>query len=51
VNKQYQAAIEKWEEILEIDPYNKLATQNIQEAQRRLKKLEELGIEEAAPSE
>ncbi len=45
VNKQYQAAIDKWEEILEIDPYNKLATQNIQEAQRRLKKLEELGIE------
>ena len=45
VKKQYQAAIEKWEEILEIDPYNKLATQNIQEAQRRLKKLEELGIE------
>jgi len=51
VNKQYQAAINKWEEILEIDPYNKLATQNIQEAQRRLKKLEELGIEEAAPGE
>jgi TolA-binding protein len=45
VKKQYQAAIDKWEEILEIDPYNKLATQNIQEAQRRLKKLEELGIE------
>jgi len=45
VKKQYQAAIEKWEEILEIDPYNKLATQNIREAQRRLKKLEELGIE------
>ena len=51
VKKQYQAAINKWEEILAIDPYNKLATQNIQEAQRRLKKLEELGIEESAPSE
>ena len=49
VNKQYQSAIDKWEEILSIDPYNKLATQSIQEAQRRLKKLEELGIEEGAP--
>jgi TolA-binding protein len=48
VKKQYQAAIVKWEEILAIDPYNKLATQNIQEAQRRLKKLEELGIEGGA---
>jgi tetratricopeptide (TPR) repeat protein len=51
VKKQYQAAIDKWEEILAIDPYNKLATQNIQEAQRRLRKLEELGIEEGAPSQ
>lgn len=49
VNKQYRSAIDKWEEILPIDPYNKLATQSIQEAQRRLKKLEELGIEEGAP--
>lgn len=49
VNKQYRSAIDKWEEILSIDPYNKLATQSIQEAQRRLKKLEELGIEEGAP--
>ena len=31
VNKQYQSAIDKWEEILSIDPYNKLATQSIQE--------------------
>ncbi len=42
VNKQYTEAIAEWEKILEIDPYNKLALRNIQEARNRLRKLEEL---------
>ena len=46
VNKQYTEAIAEWEKILEIDPYNKLALRNIQEARNRLRKLEELGTSE-----
>jgi lipopolysaccharide biosynthesis regulator YciM len=46
VNKQYNEAIEIWNDILEIDQYNKLAMRNIKEAERRLRKLEELGISE-----
>jgi tetratricopeptide (TPR) repeat protein len=46
VNKQYTEAIVEWEKILEIDPYNKLALRNIQEARNRLRKLEELGANE-----
>jgi tetratricopeptide (TPR) repeat protein len=42
VNKQYQQAIDTWREILEIDPYNKLAYDNIAEAEARLRKIEEL---------
>jgi tetratricopeptide (TPR) repeat protein len=46
LEKRYTDAISKWEEILEIDPYNKLARRNIDEARKRLRKLEELGIGE-----
>jgi tetratricopeptide (TPR) repeat protein len=46
VNKKYTEAIAEWEKILEIDPYNKLALRNIQEARNRLIKLEELGTNE-----
>jgi tetratricopeptide (TPR) repeat protein len=46
VNKKYTEAITEWEKILEIDPYNKLALRNIQEARNRLKKLEELDTTE-----
>ena len=46
VNKQYTEAIAEWEKILEIDPYNKLALRNIQEARNRIKKLEELDTTE-----
>ncbi len=46
VQKRYKDAITEWEKILEIDPYNKLAIRNIKEAEDRLRKLEELGIEE-----
>jgi tetratricopeptide (TPR) repeat protein len=46
LEKRYADAISKWEEILEIDPYNKLARRNIDEARKRLRKLEELGIGE-----
>jgi tetratricopeptide (TPR) repeat protein len=46
LGKRYADAINKWEEILEIDPYNKLARRNIEEARKRLRKLEELGIGE-----
>jgi len=46
VNKEYQQAIDVWERILEKDPYNKLALRNIQEAERRLQKIKELGISE-----
>jgi len=42
VNKQYTEAIAEWEKILEIDPYNKLALRNIEEARNRLRKLEEI---------
>jgi tetratricopeptide (TPR) repeat protein len=42
VNKQYQQAIDVWKTILETDPYNKLALRNIEEAERRLRKIEEL---------
>ena len=37
---------EVWQQILEIDPYNKLAYRNIAEAEARLRKIEELGISE-----
>jgi tetratricopeptide (TPR) repeat protein len=46
VNKNYQEAIDAWRQILDIDPYNKLALRNIEEAERRLRKIEELGIGE-----
>jgi tetratricopeptide (TPR) repeat protein len=46
VNKDYQQAIDVWRRILDIDRYNKLALRNIQEAERRLRKIEELGINE-----
>jgi tetratricopeptide (TPR) repeat protein len=44
VQKKYQDAIEEWEKILEIDPYNKLALRNIKEAESRLRKLKALGV-------
>jgi len=46
VQKNYEQAIQEWERILEIDPYNKLALRNIKEAQERLRKLKELGATE-----
>ena len=46
VNKQYQQAIDVWKRILDTDPYNKLALKNIDEAERRLRRIEELGISE-----
>jgi len=46
VQKKYQDAINEWNKILKIDPYNKLARRNIREAKERLKKLRELGIKE-----
>ena len=46
VQKKYEEAINEWNKILEIDPYNKLARRNIKEASNRLKKLKELGISE-----
>ena len=46
MKKQYREAIEVWQQILEIDPYNKLAYRNIAEAEARLRKIEELGISE-----
>lgn len=45
VQKNYKDAIAEWEKILDIDKYNKLALRNIKEANRRLKRLKELGIE------
>jgi len=44
VQKKYEEAINEWNKMLEIDPYNKLARRNIKEASDRLKKLKELGI-------
>ena len=46
VQKKYTEAIAEWDKIIKIDEYNKLALRNIKEANRRLKRLEELGIEE-----
>ncbi|MCK5093224.1 MAG: hypothetical protein KAR18_00780, partial [Spirochaetes bacterium] len=46
VDKNYKEAIAEWKKILEIDQYNTLALKNIKIAESRLKKLEELGIEE-----
>ena len=44
VQKKYMEAIKEWKKILKIDPYNKLALRNIKEAEDRIKKLEQLGI-------
>jgi len=46
VQKKYEEAIAEWKKILAIDPYNKLAMRNIKEAEDRLSKLKELGINE-----
>ncbi len=46
VQKKYEEAIAEWKKILAIDPYNKLAMRNIKEAEDRLNKLKELGINE-----
>ena len=46
VQKKYEEAINEWNKILKIDPYNKLARRNIREAKERLKKLKQLGIKE-----
>lgn len=42
LKRNYKEAIAVWQEILKIDPYNKLATRNIEMAKKRLKAIEDM---------
>jgi tetratricopeptide (TPR) repeat protein len=46
VQQEYRQAIAEWQKILDLDPYNKLAIRNIKEARDRLRRLQEMGIDE-----